>query len=409
MPVEHIDALIHANLSPLVEISEPKRRRLLEVAAHVDALVPGDKLNASDWKEWFLYLLEGRVALVSRGVAENIKSAEPRALTPLFGERLAGEFVVAESPCKVLKVDRRACNALLNQERTAGFKVQDVEANLEETRIFEAVLKAARAKRLDLPSMPEVAVRIQQMTQDDEVGIRELVQVIQMDPAIAGALIHATNSPLYRGTKKIDNIRDAVLRIGLNTTRKLASNIALRHCFKTSSATVRERMHTLWTQSINVSSICFVLARRIPGFEPERALLAGLIHQIGVIPILNYIAKHEANLEAAVLEKTIHKLHLMTGVMVANYWGLDAELVAVVEQSHDWQRDKDTPPDYCDLVIIARLLNLQESEHATPLPRPDEIPAFQKFNLGMMDENCNLRLLKEAEHELNAIKQVLNV
>ncbi|WP_018953243.1 HDOD domain-containing protein [Thioalkalivibrio sulfidiphilus] len=398
---------IASEFVPLKELSEQGRAALLQQAVQ-DTLAAGAKINATDHREHLVYLLEGSLGLVSQGKANRVTADAPRARLPLFPERISNEFAVAESTCRLLVIDKAAFGDRLNDERTAGFEVNDVEINADEGRIFQEIYEATLNNRLELPPMPEVAIRIQRMADDPDVGIPELTKVVQMDAAVAGALLHATNSPLYRGAQPITNIRDAVVRLGLKTTRMLATNIAMRQTFKADSSLVKERMRQLWEHSVNVSAIAYVLARKSRKFDPERALLAGLMHDIGVIPILKYMENQGTKLSPEALESTLFKLHGMTGVLVMNYWGMDPELVTVAEEADNWMRDTGEKPDYCDLVIVSQLLSYLNTPRMASLPDPNQVPAFKKMDIGSVDADMNLAILDEVRDELEAIKHVLN-
>lgn len=398
---------ISSELVPLKELSDAGRARLIAAAGRED-LPAGRKINGSDRTGQLLYLIDGSLGLVSRGQAVRVTPDSPRARLPLFPDRVTNEFAVAETGCSLLCIDKAAFGELLNEERTAGFEVNDVEISSDEGRIFQDIYEATMARKLELPPMPEVAVRIQRLTDDPDVGIQELTRLIQMDAAVAGALLHATNSPLYRGAKAITNIRDAVVRLGLKTTRMLATNLAMRQTFQSESPEIRERMRQLWEHSVNVSAIAYVLARKNRRFDPERALLVGLMHDIGVIPILKYMEQQKLSLSPEAMESTIAKLHAMTGVLVMNFWGMDPEMVTVVEEADNWMRDGGDAPDYCDLVIVSQLLSYMNTPRMETVPRPDQVPAFAKLDIGELDEDMNLAILDEARDELEAIRHVLN-
>ncbi|MCG5523625.1 HDOD domain-containing protein [Ectothiorhodospira haloalkaliphila] len=394
-------------LTPIKELSEAGLKRLLG-QVETTRLPAGRKLHASDERENAIYLLDGLISLVCRGNPTRVKGGSDRARLPLFSDRVQGEFALAEAPSTLLKVNKQAFSDLLNQERTSGFEVVDTEATAEEGAIVQQLYLATAQKKLELPPMPEVAMRIQKMADDPNVGVNEITQVVQMDPAVAGALLHATNSPLYRTAKQISNIRDAVVRLGFNTTKTLAFNLAMRQTFQSDSSLVRERIHQVWEHSVNVSAIAYVLARHLRGFDPDRALLAGLMHRIGAVPILNFIGKNRLELGPEAMEEAVNKLNALAGVLVMNYWGMDDELIAVVEQADQWMRNEGPKADYCDLVIVSQLFALRDTPKGQALPRTDEVPAFAKLELGPLDENLNLEVLKEAEGELQMIRQVLH-
>ncbi|MCG5500873.1 HDOD domain-containing protein [Ectothiorhodospira lacustris] len=401
------DAPRFEDLVPINELSEAGRNQL-RIHLRKGVLRAGNKLSPGHDATDLVYLLSGRLSLVSRGVPEEVRGGMERACQPLFSDRHQGEFAVAETDCILLRVSRQIFAALLSRERTAGVEVVDVDVDETQGSIFRDLYQATINGRLELPPMPEVAMRIQRMAQDPDIGVTEITQVIQTDPVVAGAIMHATNSPLFRAGKPINNIRDAVIRLGFNATQKLAFNIAMRQAFQARSPRTRQHMHELWDRSVDISAIAYVLGRHLKGFDPDRAQLAGLMHEIGTIPILNYLDRHKIHLNDEQLEHTITKLRGMTGVMVLNYWGMDPELVSVAEHAGNWQREHPNPGDYCDLVIVSRLLSKQGAGQGETLPPLDQVPAFRKLDLGPIDEDMSLGLLKETEQEIAALRNILH-
>ena len=152
-----------------------------------------------------------------------------------------------------------------------------------------------------------------------------------------------------------------------------------------------------------------MIARKAGGFDAERALLAGLLHDIGAVPILNFLEKKGLNPTPQELETTLQKLHGMVGVLVFNAWGFDPELTTVVEESDEWMRDPAPEPDYCDVVLIAQLYSYLDTPRAASLPKLDQTPAFKKLKLGELDDEGHLAVLDEAAGEVASIKQLLSV
>ena len=403
---QQIPVAVLQRFSPLSELDESARARLAE-SARLDKVQPGRKFDAADEQAWLVYLVSGSLHIVTRGSPEAVTGGSVRSLEPLFGNRVQNDFAVTETVCVLLRIDRAESDGLLAAVRTAGFEVEAVETSSDEMDIFQEIYDASISKRLQLPPMPEVAMRIGRMMENPDVGINDLTKVVQMDPAVTGALIYAANSPIYRGSSPIANVREAIIRLGFNSTRSLASSISLRQAFQIESQLVRDRMSLLWEHSVTVSAICFVLARRTRRFDPERALLAGVMHDIGVIPILRHIEQNRISLTPDALERTIAKLHAMVGVMVMNYWKMDKDLVTVAEESDDWLRTGNAQPDLCDLVIVAQLLEIMDSQKELPVPSLGETPAFKKLQLGDDVAICSA-ILQEAEHEVASIKQLLH-
>lgn len=400
-----------AELVPLKELN-PENRARLAGTARVETIPPGQKLTAGKESPMFVYVLSGKLGLASIGrAAGSVEAGTPRAKLPVFADRAAAnDFAIAETPTQVLRVVKQQFSELLNAEHLSGFEVvSDLEVSQTESALFGDIYAAYQEKKLALPPMPEVALRIRQLADDPDVGIPEIAKVVQMDPAVAGAILHAANSPLFMGAKAVSTIKDAVVRLGLKTTRSLATSIAMRQTFQLKSSLVKERIQQLWEHSVNVSALSYVIARRHgKPFDPDRALLAGLLHDIGIIPILSYIETRGIKPSPSELDHIIAKLHGMIGVLVLNYWGLDPELVTVVEESDSWLRNPAPEPDLCDIVLIAQAYGYQGTERAATIPPLGEIPALKKLRLGELDEAGQLSVLKEAESEVAGVKQILS-
>jgi HD-like signal output (HDOD) protein len=396
------------NLVPLNELSPSARVRLSEKAQFA-SLKPGQLLTAKDFSSWYLYILEGRMKVAdnTNDGAITLLADSQRALEPLFADDQILTKAVTLSQCRIVRFERQLFDTLLNEERLNGYEVEDVHVSDTESDLFKQVYEAYSQGKLKLPAMPEVAMKIARIAEDPDAGIPEIAKIIQTDPTVAGAVIQAANSPLYRSTKPIDNIKNAVVRLGLKITRNLASSIALRETFQVKSAEIREHMKTLWEHSVNISALSYVIAQKLNGFDPERALMAGLLHDIGVIPILYYIEQNKLNLSPDDIEGTIQKLRGMLSVLVINYWGLDQELVTVAEECELWSRDSGPETDYCDIVLVSQLYDAINTPRANTLPKLDEVPAYRKLNFGDEADVHNLQIIQNAEKEIASIKRLL--
>ena len=394
-------------LTPVNELSG-SGLTLLKEKAQLANLGPGKTLSASDHNRWYLYLLEGRLKMSSNGEAPQVVVPNSaRANKPLFGEHATHATASTQSACRFIRFERQLFDTLLNEERLAGYEVVDVQVNDTESELFQQIYHASNNDQLDLPTMPEVALKIVKLAEDPEVGIPEITKIVQLEPTVAGSLIKAANSPLYGGGKSVDNIKRAVLRLGLKSTCSVATSIALRQSFKSKSPLIKQRMQQLWKHSVNVSALSYVIAQRVQGLDPERALMAGLLHDIGGVPILNYVVENKLDPSPDDLETTIEKLRGMIGVLVLKYWGLDSNLAAVVEESNDWQRDPSPAPDYCDVVLVAQLYDHLNSPRSRSAPSFHEVPAYRKLNLGEPSEAANAQILEDAAEEIASIKQIL--
>jgi len=88
---------------------------------------------------------------------------------------------------------------------------------------LEAQLKACKS----LPTPPGVATQIVQLANDPEADMNRISKVLAMDPAITTKILRIANSPMYAQQRKTENLRQAVVVLGLNATLSLALSFSL--------------------------------------------------------------------------------------------------------------------------------------------------------------------------------------
>lgn len=410
-PLMSLNASSKAMLRQLLPIGElaPERLDGLAHAARTIEVARRERLEAAHEHRWLLYLLEGKIQLFASGSPVTIQADTERARRPLFsGASLQEHLVAVTETVRLLRLDRNLYEVLRKEQRDSGYEVQDLDLGDAEGEVLAQVYAASRGGELVLPALPEVAVRIQGALKDPNVEVERLARIAAMDLGVSGGLLRAANSALYGGSRPVATLGEAIIRLGINVTRRLVVTIAMQQVFRTESAALQRRMRALWDRSVQVSALSFVIARRCPGFDPEEALLAGLLHDVGVVPILDHLGRHHPGVDARDLDIIVDKLRGLVGELVIGYWGLGDQFRRVVRESMEWRRDPGHRPDYCDLVLVARLYHLHQSGPRPDLPPYGEIPAFHKLGLDVPDEDQELDIIKEARQEIRDVMALLN-
>lgn len=248
-------------------------------------------------------------------------------------------------------------------------------------QISKELLNALDNDQLVLPTLPEVALKVREISSDPDVDVGKLAKAIETDTAISARIIKITNSPLLRASRPIDDLKMAVTRLGINYTSNLATSLAMQQMFQATSDLVDQRLRETWSHSTEVSGIAHVLARHYTKLKPDQATLAGVVHQIGVLPILAYAEDNRRLLkDPAALDELINSLHPILGRKILEAWDFPDELIIVPEEHLNFAREVGKP-DYADVVMIANLQSYIGSEH--PLTRMDwsQISAFGRLGL----------------------------
>ncbi len=379
-------------------------RGTLASQCRFEEIPPKKRVKSTDLAGERLFLVDGHVVRLANGAGERLQTfqglSEP---VDLFGDVVGDDAsIITETPCLLLKIPAAALEAALS----GSLEVSDIDLDPTESEFLTELYHLITNNRLTLPARPEVALKIQEMTNDPNAGLDALTEIIQRDGTIAGALLHATNSPLFRAAKEIKTIRDAVVRLGFRNTRMLAVNLALRQAFVSKNQVTREAMQMVWTESVLCSAYSYIISDIRNCLNRERALLAGLVAGIGAVPIIQFIEMRDINPKLPLIQSLVGKLSSITGVLVINYWGLGDDLLEVAEHYGDWDYQSESP-DYTSIATVARWAVLQSEGKDTP--NATEVPAFATLGLAPPAPGEPIAELAASGKLLESLKSMFNL
>lgn len=266
-----------------------------------------------------------------------------------------------------------------------------------------------QSDQLVLPTIPDVAVKIRRVIHEPNTNSNKIARVVQVDPSITARLIKISNSPMYRGRRNIESCPEALTRLGLKAAQDIITAFALKAVFNAKTGVIRRKMQDLWSHSAHVAAISAVLAHKTPGFDPDRAMLAGLIHDIGVVPILAYADRQpEILANPSDLADTVRELRGVLGAHIIRKWDFPVDFEDVVTYAEDWFRDSGAQATYADIVMISQLHSFIGKIDPKKMPRMDELPAYRKLAAGNLDVDLSLNILDQARDEIENIRQLLN-
>ncbi len=204
----------------------------------------------------------------------------------------------------------------------------------------------ARLEGLDaLPVLPETGRRATELLADPKAEIEAMVALVASDPNLAAQVLRWANSPLYARAVAVDNLQDAVVRLGRDTVLNLA-------LAKTASATLNIRSEgvlgsrALWREAILTANLACALDRQLGGSRTRAGViyLSGLLHNLGLFllgheypaeyELLRRVATANPSIDLVRIENlTIGVNHVLIGSWLLTEWSLpDPVVVAVREQ-----------------------------------------------------------------------------
>lgn len=273
-----------------------------------------------------------------------------------------------------------------------------------EELILESFLEDLHQNRLVLPTLPEVALKVRDAVEKKDASAGEIARIIGMDVALSARLLQVCNSPLYRTRRPVENVQTAIARLGNIQVRNLVSSMVMQQMFQATSDVLDKKMRSAWEHSTNVASISYVIAAAA-GIPKDQAMLAGLIHDIGALPIMVHAEEiPELRDDPVLLDKIIKKLHTIIGEKILRDWEFPQSLIDVAAQHENLNREPDTEVDYVDVVIVSNLQSYIGTNHPYTQLDWNTIPAFRRLGI---EPEVNIVDIEENKESLQEVKTML--
>jgi HD-like signal output (HDOD) protein len=223
---------------------------------------------------------------------------------------------------------------------------------------------AAQAGRgeLTFPTHIDATLRLQRALSDPDCHVEEAARLVQTEPLLAARTVAIANSAAYnRAGNDVTNVRAAVQRVGFRTLGALAASVIVRQLASgVTDPHVRAKADLLWQHSANVAALALVIARRVSFVDPDTAMFAGIVHEVGGFYLLSRAAEFPGLLEGGADEWLEHgQVDIGRGVLLK--LGVPAPVMDAIEAL--WNGLRALPPETLgDTLMLAKDL--------APIPSP---------------------------------------
>ena len=369
-----------------------------------------DRLVAEKMSVYTLYILEGELDLQTTGGIHQVLSSESeRAQEPIFYSDVPGHYGRCTKKCKVLQIDRAVIEkyGLQNNRFDTNIHYSEFETlqGTASLALFDEITDLFKSKSVTLPSLPEIALYINSVLSKDDVSTKKLAKIIQMDPVIAARVVQVANSSTADG-RKTDSIQEAIAEIGLEGVRTIVMGVVLRDMFMPNEQPVIDAMTHFYEHSIRIGVICYELAKQLRGFDRDHAFLAGVMHDIGVVPILVVAERHpELVSKKGRLDAVLKDLKSYVGGLVLQQWNFSEGYIEVAKHAYNWNRAVEKP-DYCDLVQVALLHSHMVGGEEIRGPELFDLPAFKRLGLDK-SQPVNLQTLTKLTDRVSELIKMI--
>lgn len=271
----------------------------------------------------------------------------------------------------------------------------------QQQAIAAEVFAALESGRLELPTLPDIALKIREMIDDPNVSADDLVRLLSTDPTISAQIIKTANSAAFSKASPAKDLRAAISRLGYRMLRNMVMLITMNNIFKAQSPVIHQKLNRLWDHSREVAANSYVLALHQKHLKPEQAMLAGLVHGLGAVPLCLFADRHHPRLDQQTLEALIRKFHPQIGTKLLESWRFPPEIVGVIGQYNHLQRSTENgTSDYTDVVTVANLMMPTTAKFVAW----DNVRAVTR--LGYTQSECQNFLSTHAE-QLGVVREML--
>lgn len=262
--------------------------------------------------------------------------------------------------------------------------------------------------KLDLPSFPDVAIRIRAVLEDQSASIEKVVDAVEMEPVLSARLLRMANSAAFNMSREqVNDLHAAVPKVGFGVIRNAAIAVAVEQLFSASAqGALKPWLHELWEHSVRVAAIAYVIAQRQKHINPDQALLAGLFHDIGKFYVL-VRAEQFPDLfgDEGEIRRLMEQWHTSIGKAILDAWGIPEEIGLAADEHEVLDREHLGRADLADVVLAANLHSYL-GRSANPYAKVEcmALPAYQR--LGLNAERSR-ELMRESSEKIHSLCQAL--
>jgi HD-like signal output (HDOD) protein len=209
-------------------------------------------------------------------------------------------------------------------------------------------LQDLMSKKLEIPTIPAVMMKVNSLINDPETGTRDIGAVVAKDAPLAAKVLKIANSAYYGLQGECASTEQATTVLGMRVLKSIVTQAAVMKQFEHLNATEGFDLSALWQHSILVAQLCGEIGRKgtvkLP-LSHDELYVCGLLHDVGKIVLLEglgteyieILRKSESEqMPIEVVEaRELGFTHTDVGSFVAARWSLPGEVARAIQGHHE--------------------------------------------------------------------------
>ena len=273
-------------------------------------------------------------------------------------------------------------------------------------RILEDIARDLSGELVSFPTFLDITFQVRTALKDPKLTIDRLARLVEAEPLMSAKVVRMANSVAMNPSgRAIADVRNAITRIGMEAVRSVSFAVAMEQLLRSKNMAPFEALSKrLWEHSMHVAALCRLLARKVGGINPDEAMFAGMVHDIGVFYLLSRAGSFPELIDNRdELNQMLVQWHDSIGHALLSAMGQSDELLAAV-QEHETGRAITKLKTLSDLVFVAHMLANVKNGWRKPefAIEVDLAPFAVLFGDEAVDD-----LLIESEAEVSSLKSAL--
>jgi diguanylate cyclase (GGDEF)-like protein len=205
---------------------------------------------------------------------------------------------------------------------------------------------------VNFPSPPGVATHIIELARDPEIEMGKVAKALSMDSALSSKVLRIANSPLYAQRRKSENLRQALVVLGLNATLTLALSFSLVKGLRSGKSNgLNYKLY--WRRALLAATAARALGDVMHQSLAEEIFLAALLQDVGMLALDQAVPdlyrdtealQHDHAALAEHEKKRLQADHAQVGGWLMRTWNLPDRLHRAITQSHRLELDYSADP-----------------------------------------------------------------
>ena len=272
----------------------------------------------------------------------------------------------------------------------------------------------------NIPTIPAYLSRVMSALDNDNISAKTIASLIERDQSLTSKVLKAANSPIYGQSKQVSTVELAIVLMGLNTIKEMVINMLLEKFFSNIPKQLFDS-EAFWFYSHFCGSTSRVIARRFKFKRAGEAYISGLMHDMGILVLVQAFTHEFREIKNLMLEKNIDiftaekevidTTHSKIGAWLCKKWNLPSQLAEAIAYHHEPISEINKADISDNGKILSRIVAISEwfaqrmeqynwyPNDNHPSVHSDIEEVYVLSNEQMIDKKSWFQLLKQNIHE----------